>query len=97
MICNPYQEQLAERSLEVGPAEEGQYWTFYWYVNPISNGLSKGHRFFAHVYPEGRVDMIGMWIALNDEEKIAQQQAIQFAKQRYERYGLNEEDLEGED
>lgn len=97
MIYNQYQEVLAERSLVVHDASNGEGWEFYWYIDPITNGLSNSHRFFAHISFEGEVNMLGMWIALNDEEKIAQQQAIQFVKQRYERYGLNEEDTEGGD
>ncbi len=94
MIRNQYQEILAERSLSIEQAEEGEYWTFHWYIDPISNGLSKWHRFFAHVYPDGKVDMIGMWVALDEEQSIAQEQAIQFAKDRYERLGLDEENTE---
>ena len=90
MIRNPYQEELAERSLVVHEAENGEGWEFHWYVDPITNGLSKWHRFFAHVSLDGDVDMLGMWIALNEEERFAQEQAIQFVKDRYERYGLDE-------
>ena len=94
MIHNPYQDTLAERSLVIEPAEEGEYWTFHWYVDPLSYGLSKWHRFFAHVDPDGKVDMIGMWVATSEEESLAQEQAIAFAKARYERYGLDEQNQE---
>lgn len=91
---NQYQETLAERSMVIEPAGEGEYWTFHWYVDPISNGSAKWHRFFAHVHPNGFVDMIGMWIARSEEEKIAQEQAIQFAKDRFKRVGLEKEDID---
>ncbi len=94
MIRNPYQETLAERSLLIEPAEEGEYWIFHWYVDPILNGLAKWHRFFAHVSPDGFVDMVGMWIATSEEEKIVQEQAIQFAKDRFKRVGLEKEELD---
>lgn len=94
MIRNPYQETLAERSLSIEPAEEGEYWTFHWYVDPILNGMSKGHRFLAHVSPDGKVDMIGMWIALDEEQSLVQEQAIQFAKDRFQRVGLEEEEID---
>ncbi len=97
MIHNQYQEILAERSLVIHAAEDGEGWEFYWYIDPITNGLSKLRRFFAHVSFEGQVDMLGMWTATSDEDRIAQQQAIQFVKDRYKRFGLNEEDTEGGD
>lgn len=95
MIRNPHQENLAERSLEVNPAEEGEYWKFYWFMDPIVSGLAESYRFYAHVSPEGQVSMIGMWVATNERESLAQEQAIQFVKDRFERYGLDAEDTEG--
>ncbi len=94
MIHNQYQEILAERSLVVHAAENGEGWEFHWYIDPITNGLSKLRRFFAHVSSEGEVNMLGMWLATNDEDSVAQQQALQFVKDRYKRLGLNEEDTE---
>lgn len=90
MIQNPYQAALAERSLVVEAADKGEYWTFHWYVDPLSNGLSKWHRFVAHVHLDGRVGMIGMTAATDEEEALAQEQAMAFAKARYERIGLDE-------
>jgi hypothetical protein len=93
MIRNHYQETLAERSLvvhETGDGGEG--WEFYWYEDPITNGLAKGHRFFAHVSSDGFVSMIGMWVALNEGQRLAQEQAMQFAKKRFTEVGLEEKE-----
>jgi len=95
MIHNQHQENLAERSLEIHQSTDGEYWQFYWFMDPLSRGLSESYRFYAHVSPDGQVSMIGMWMATNERESLAQEQAIQFAKDRYERVGLSEEDTEG--
>ncbi len=94
MIRNPYQEALAERSLVIEHAEEGEYWTFHWYVDPILNGMAKWHRFVAHINPDGKVEMIGLWFALDEEQILAQEQALQFAQDRFQRVGLEEEELD---
>lgn len=86
---NPYQETLAERSMVTEPAGPGEYWEFRWYIDPISNGLSKWICITAHVSEES-VRMIGMPVARDEEEMLAQEQAYQFVKERYERIGLDE-------
>ena len=93
---NPYQETLAERSMVTEPAGDGEYWEFRWYIDPISNGLSKWIRLTAHVSEES-VRMIGMPVARDEEEMLAQEQAYQFVKERYERIGLDEYNQEGGD
>ncbi len=90
MIHNPHQEVLAERSLVVHEAEDGEGWEFHWYEDPLTNGLTKWHRFFAHVSPDGEVRMIGMPVALSEEEALAQEQAVAFVHARYKRNGLDE-------
>jgi uncharacterized protein (DUF1697 family) len=94
MIRNAYQEILAERSMVIEPAGPGEYWRFRWYIDPISNGLAKWIQLTAHVSEEENVRMIGTPVALDMEESAAQEQAFQFIKERYERYGLTEEDEE---
>ena len=88
MIYNPYQETLAERSLVVHETGgDGEGWEFYWYEDPITNGLAKGHRFFAHVSSDGFVRMIGMGVARYKGEMLAQEQAMRFARKRFEEVG----------
>ena len=91
VMRNVYQETLAERSLVISPAYEGELWTFRWYVDPISNGLSKGFNIQAYVYPNGAVMVVGL-SKFKDEEVIAQQQAESFIKENYERLGFQEEE-----
>jgi len=95
MIHNQHQENLAERSLVIESFGEGEAWTFYWYMDPIVKGLTESYRFHATVTPDGQVSMHGMWIALSERERLAQDQAIQFVKDRFGRVGLNEENTEG--
>lgn len=97
MIHNQYQEILAERSMDIEPAGPGEYWRFRWYIDPISNGLANWIQLTAHVSEDSGVRMLGMPVALSEEEMLAQEQAVQFAKDRYERLGLDEEDTEGGD
>ena len=94
MIHNQYQENLAERSMFRESAGDGEYWDFRWYIDPISNGLSKWIHLRVHVSDESGVRMLGMPIARDDEELLAQEQAVQFVKDRYERLGLDEENTE---
>ncbi len=93
MIHNSYQEVLAERSMHtepVGLGGPGEYWEFKWYIDPLSNGLGKWIQLTAHVCEDLGVRMIGMPVALDEEEMLAQEQAVRFVKDRYERYGLDE-------
>lgn len=89
---NPYQERLAEHSLVSTPAGNGEYWDFTWFIDPITNGLANWLKFTAHVSEDG-VSMVGLRVALDEKEIGEQENAIQFIKERYERFGLNEEDM----
>lgn len=93
MIRNQYQLDLAERSLVIEPGEDGESWSFRWYVDPISNGLSKWYQFQAYVHEDG-IQMLGMLMPRDEEEMLAQEQAVQFIRERYERLGLDETDYE---
>ncbi len=95
MMITPYQRTLAEVSLNVSPASDGngEVWYFYWYMDPLTRGLSESYRFSVHISFDGTISMLGMWIALNEREETAQRQAIQFVKERYQRYGLEEREI----
>jgi hypothetical protein len=80
--------------MHIEPAGDGEYWEFRWYIDPISNGLGNWIRLIAHVSEDG-VRMIGMPVARSEEESVAQQEAVAYIKDRYERLGLDEENTEG--
>lgn len=97
MTHNQYQKVLAERVMEiesVGFGGPGEYWRFRWYIDPISNGLAKWIQLTAHVSEESGVRMLGMPVALSEEESLAQEQAVQFAKDRFKRVGLEKEEID---
>jgi hypothetical protein len=90
IVRNIYQEKLAERSLVVEAAADGEYWTFHWYMNPLSNGLSRWHRISAHIYSNGDIALHGMWMPKDEEEIFEFEQAMKFIKNRYKEVGFDE-------
>ncbi len=92
-MYNQYQEALAERSMIVEPDGSGENWSFRWYADPISKGLSDWKQYTVHV-SEGYIAYHGMAMPRNKEEMVEMNRAMQFVTERYERYGLDEEDPE---
>jgi len=92
-IRNEYQLGLAEQSLVIDAAENGEVWSFRWYVDPISNGLAKWYQFQVYVHEDG-IQMLGISPPRDEEEFFAQEQAARFVRERYERIGLDEPDQE---
>ncbi len=96
MIYNQYQEILAERSMVIEPDGDGENWSFRWYADPISNGLSKWTQYNVRV-SEGYIEFYGMQMPRDEEEMVEMDRATQFVKARYGRVGLSEEDTESGD
>ncbi len=96
MIYNQYQEILAERSMVIEPNGSGENWSFRWYTDPISNGLSKWTQYNVRV-SEGYIECYAMQMPRDEEEMVEMDQAMQFVKARYGRVGLNAEDTESGD
>lgn len=94
MIRNHYQEELAERSLFVEVMGDGELWKFRWYVDPIVNGLSRYYNFVGHVSEDGEAFLVRTYVPWAEEEQVAEQQALEFLKERYERIGLDATDQE---
>ncbi len=97
MISNPYQKMLAERTLVEHPSTDGEDWEFTWFVDPISSGLSKRYPVRAHVYPDGNYILYSPLVPRDEEEALAQEQIATFITERYEEFGLHEEDSESWD
>ena len=91
MIHNHYQRSLAERSMVIEPSGDGEDWSFRWYVDPISNGLSKWQQYIVHV-SEGFIAYHGMVMPRNEEERIAMEQAMEFVKERLSTVGFEKEE-----
>ena len=89
-LRNPYQVQLAETSIRVSPSSEGEYWEFRWYIDPLSRGLSRWFDFNAHVSWDGEIQMIGMSVPFDEDEDLAQEQAVRFVQERYNEFGIDE-------
>ncbi len=94
-MLNPYQDMLAERSLVTTPTDEGENWNFRWYLDPITNGMSKWYHFNVSVLAGTKLIAVHGWLSARDEDELlAQEQALEFIKKRYERFGLDEEDVD---
>ena len=84
MIQNPYQEALAERSLTIEAAGDGEYWEFRWYIDPLTNGLAKWLPITAYV-SEGDIRVLGGPVPRDMEELNEREKAVQFIKNRFEK------------
>ncbi len=94
MIHNPYQVMLAERSLVVEEAEDGEYWNFRWYIDPFTNGLAKWEQFFVHISSEGDISVMGALIAPPDSDVgMMERDAVEFVRDRYAQFGLGSHGL----
>lgn len=93
MIHNQYQEDLAERTMVIEPDGDGELWHFRWYIDPISNGLSKWHQYHVFV-SDGYIAFHGLAMPRDEEEMLAMDQAMEFVKERFRKVGLSEENTE---
>ena len=75
---------------------DGEDWEFRWYIDPIANGMSKWIQVRAHVFSDGNVYCLDP-SPLEEEEAAAQENALRFVRERYEEFGLHEEDSESWD
>jgi hypothetical protein len=90
-MYNHYQELLAERSMIVEPSGDGEDWSFRWYTDPISNGMSKWQQCIVHV-SEGFIAFHGMPLPRDEAEMVAMDQAMQFVKERLSRTVFEEKE-----
>jgi hypothetical protein len=74
----------------IEPEEDGENWSFRWYADPISNGLSKWVQCNARV-SEGYIELYGMTMPRDEEEVVEMGRALQFVKARFRTIGLEAE------
>ncbi len=91
-MYNRYQEDLAERSMTVIDDGNGETWSFRWYADPISKGLSDWTQYIVHV-SEGFTAFHALTMPRNEEEMVEMDRAMQFVKARCLRIGSEEEEI----
>lgn len=96
MIYSRFQESLAEYSMVIEPDGDGENWSFFWYTDPISNGMSKWTQYNVQI-SDGHIALHGMTVPRSEGEMVEADRAMQFIKARYyERFGSDETDREYE-